>query len=100
MDIFAVLSDPTRRRIVEIVSGGELSAGQIADHFDVSRPAVSKHLRLLRESGLLTNRGVAQQRIYRLNPGALDELEEWAARTRSFWAGSLANLDRHLGKQS
>jgi len=96
MDIFAALADPTRRRIVELVSNGDLSAGQIAEGFSVSRPAVSKHLRILRESGLLSSRGVAQSRIYSVNPAALTDLEEWAARTRSTWSNHLTRLDQHL----
>jgi DNA-binding transcriptional ArsR family regulator len=96
MDVFTALADPTRRRIVEMVSAGEMSAGQIADNFAVSRPGVSRHLRVLRESGLLTSRVVAQSRIYRVNPRALDELDDWTARARAFWSGHLSKLDALL----
>ena len=96
MDVFVALADPTRRRIVELVSAREMSAGQIADNFDVSRPAVSKHLRLLREAGLVSSHGVAQSRIYRVNPEALDELETWLAGTRDFWKARLSKLDSLL----
>ena len=96
MDVFTAVADPTRRRIIELVYAADLSAGQIADEFDMSRPAVSKHLRLLREAGIVVGRRIAQQRIYSINPHALDELEDWAATTRSFWATRLANLDHHL----
>jgi DNA-binding transcriptional ArsR family regulator len=96
MTVFEALADPTRRQIVQLVAMRELSAGDIASHFDVTRPAVSRHLRVLRESGLLSARGDAQRRLYTLNPGALDDLDEWVERTRSFWSGRLERLDRHL----
>jgi DNA-binding transcriptional ArsR family regulator len=96
MDVFAALADPTRRRIVELLAAGDLNAGHIANNFSVSRPAVSKHLRLLRESGLLASRGVAQQRIYSVNPAALTELARWAEETQAIWSSRLARLDRHV----
>ena len=96
MDVFSALADPTRRRIVELVSASDMSAGDIAAQFAVSRPAVSKHLRLLRQSGVLASRGVAQKRIYSINPQALDELDAWSAKTRAFWSSRLARLDRLL----
>jgi DNA-binding transcriptional ArsR family regulator len=96
MDVFAAVADPTRRRILEMVAASDMSAGQIADMFQVSRPAVSKHLRVLREAGLLSSRGVAQRRIYSVNPAALDELKTWAETTRSAWLHRLVALDRHL----
>lgn len=96
MDVFVALADPTRRRIVEMVSARDMPAGQIADNFDLSRPAVSKHLRILRQSGLLASRGVAQQRIYSVNPAVLAELQQWAEKTQQLWATRLTRLDRHL----
>ena len=94
--LFEALADPTRRQIVELVALQEMSAGDIASRFDVTRPAISRHLRVLRESGLLTARGDAQRRMYALDPDALDDLDQWIERTRSFWSGRLARLDRHL----
>jgi DNA-binding transcriptional ArsR family regulator len=99
MTLFEALADPIRREIVQLVATGEMNAGEIASRFDVTRPAVSRHLRVLRESGLLQSRGDAQRRIYTLDPRALDELEEWVERTRSFWSGRLARLDSHLTTQ-
>lgn len=96
MTLFEALADPTRRQIVELVAAREMSAGDIADRFDVTRPAISRHLRVLRESGLLTARGDAQRRMYTLDPSALDDLDAWIERTRSFWSSRLARLDRHL----
>jgi DNA-binding transcriptional ArsR family regulator len=96
MSVFEALADPTRRQIVELVSTRELSAGDIASRFNVTRPAVSRHLRVLRESGLVTARGEAQRRLYRLDPTALDEIDAWIERTRGFWSEHLDALDRHL----
>jgi DNA-binding transcriptional ArsR family regulator len=100
VDVFAALADPTRRRIVELISISELSAGAIADQFQVSQPAVSKHLRVLREAGLVASRGDAQRRIYSLNVAALDELDAWSAQTRAFWSNHLARLGTHLEEKA
>lgn len=99
MDIFAALADPTRRRIVELVAARELSAGEIAGEFEFSRPAVSRHLRVLRESGVLASREAAQRRLYRLDPAALAELDAWIDRTRGFWSTRLDALNNHLEGQ-
>jgi DNA-binding transcriptional ArsR family regulator len=96
MDVFAALADPTRRRIVELVAARERSAGEIAGEFQFSRPAVSRHLRVLREAGLLASRGAAQRRMYRLEPTALAELDTWIDRTRAFWSTHLDDLQHHL----
>lgn len=96
MSVFEAIADPTRRQIVELVSHGEMPAGDIASVFDVSRPAISRHLRVLREAGLLVSRGDGQRRVYRLEPAALDELDDWLRQTRSFWAGRLDALEEHL----
>jgi DNA-binding transcriptional ArsR family regulator len=91
-----VLADPTRRRIVELLAVRELDAGEIAAHFDVSRPAVSRHLRVLRETGLVRSRGEAQRRIYSLDPAPLAEVDEWLARYRGFWTNRLDALETEL----
>ena len=83
---FAALADPTRRRIVEMLAARELPAGEIARRFDMTAPAVSQHLRLLREAGLVHVRRDAQRRIYALDPRGLIELDEWLARFRRFWS--------------
>jgi DNA-binding transcriptional ArsR family regulator len=95
----SALADPTRQRIVEMLAGGELSAGDIAARFSISRPAVSQHLKVLREKGLVTVRGDAQRRIYTLEAAGLDELEAWLARCRRFWAARLDALDRRLQEE-
>jgi DNA-binding transcriptional ArsR family regulator len=96
MDTFAALSDPTRRRIVEALLDGERSMGEIADRFDVSRPAISQHLKVLREARIVRVRRDAQRRIYRIDGPGLAEVDEWVARTRRFWATRLDALERVL----
>ena len=96
MTVFEAIADPTRRHIVELVATRELPAGDIAAAFRVSRPAISRHLRVLREAGVLVSRGDGQRRLYRLEPTALDELDRWIDRTRRFWAERLGELDDHI----
>ena len=96
MQAIEALADPTRRRIVELLADGERSAGDIASHFSVSRPAVSRHLRVLREHGLVRAREEAQRRLYALDPAPLAELDSWLQRYRSFWAERLDALDEEL----
>lgn len=90
------LADPTRRRILDLLTQGDLAAGEIARHFpEISRPAVSQHLAVLREAGLVRERVVGRYRIYRLEPGPLRELwEGWLSRYQPFWEGRLADLQR------
>ncbi len=94
--VFDALADPTRRRVLELLADGERSAGEIASLFPVSRPAVSRHLRVLREAGLVHARRDAQRRVYELDPGPLAELETWLATYRRFWSERLDRLEQHL----
>lgn len=96
MTVFEALADPTRRRIVELVAERERSAGEIAAAFSISRPGVSKHLRVLREDGILSARGEGTRRLYSLEPDALDEVEGWIDRCRSFWQNRLDALETEL----
>lgn len=96
MDIFQALSDPTRRRIVERLAAGELGFGELAEAFPVSRPAVSQHLKALREAGLVRVRAAAQRRIYSLEPRALAEVDAWLEQVRTFWNPRLDELARRL----
>jgi DNA-binding transcriptional ArsR family regulator len=77
MDAFQALADPTRRDIVALLAKGEHTAGEIFARFDIADPSVSRHLKVLRESGLIAYRQVAQSRVYRLEPDALDETRQW-----------------------
>jgi DNA-binding transcriptional ArsR family regulator len=100
MQSFVALADPTRRRILEMLAGGQLAAGEIAGRFEVSAPAISQHLKVLRLAHLVRVRADAQRRIYELDPEGLDELEAWVARVRSFWSGRLDELERQLRKKN
>jgi len=96
MDAFVALADPTRARIVKLLAAGDLTAGDIAARFPVSRPAVSRHLSVLRKSRLVRVRGEAQRRIYSLDVGGLDDVDRWVEETRRVWNGRLDGLGRHL----
>ncbi|MEO8636595.1 MAG: metalloregulator ArsR/SmtB family transcription factor [Gemmatimonadales bacterium] len=89
---FAAIADPTRRAILDALRHRERSAGDLAGLFPVSRPAVSRHLRVLRGAGLVRERRVAQSRLYSLDPTPLREVEQWIAHYRGFWAARLHNL--------
>jgi DNA-binding transcriptional ArsR family regulator len=99
MNAFAALADPTRQHIVEMLATRELAAGDIARRFDMTAPAVSQHLRLLREAGLIRVRRDAQRRIYALDARGLAELDAWIARFRRFWGGRLDTLERELSRE-
>lgn len=98
MDTFIALADPTRRQIIESLSHGERSFGDIASQFEVSRPAVSQHLKVLRDTGIVSVRAAAQRRIYRLEFAGLDEVDTWLERVRSVWGERLDALERELRK--
>lgn len=97
MDTFTALSDPTRRRIIESLASGESSFGELAEKFDMSRPAVSQHLKALREAGIVTARADAQRRIYRLTEHGLDDVDAWLGKVRDFWNKRLDRLEELLG---
>jgi DNA-binding transcriptional ArsR family regulator len=98
MDTFTALADPTRRQIIESLAAGETSFGELADKFEMSRPAVSQHLKVLRDAGIVTARADAQRRIYRLNDQSLDEVEAWLGTVREFWSERLDRLEQLLGE--
>ena len=99
MDVFAVVADPSRRRILDVLAAGDQSAGRLVGEFPaLTQPAVSRHLRVLREAGLVSVRGEGQRRMYRLEPAGLAELDRWLERYRGFWAGRLDALDEHIAR--
>ena len=100
MQHFSALSDPTRQRIVEMLTGGPLTAGEIAGQFPLSPQGISQHLKKLREARLVRVRPVAQQRIYELDPDGVAELSEWIGRIRSFWSAKLDTLEDVLAKEN
>ncbi len=97
MDIFSALADPTRRKIMELIAkNGQLSATEICEKFDMTPPAISQHLKILREANLVQMEKRAQQHIYRINPSAMLELEGWARQLTELWNERLDALDRVL----
>lgn len=89
---FAALADPIRRAVLDLLRGGSLPAGRIAEAFPVSRPAVSKHLRLLRRARLVRERREGRRRLYELTPGPLKAVDAWLGSYRKFWEVNLADL--------
>ena len=100
MKALEALAEPTRRRIVELLAEGEQSAGAIASHFQTSRPGISRHLRVLREHGLVRTRSDGQRRLYSLDPAPLAELDEWLERYRCFWTHRLDALDTEIRRRT
>jgi len=93
---FDVLAEAHRRSILDLLRDSERSVGELVDVLGVSQPAVSKHLRVLREAGLVTARPDAQRRVYRLRPEPLRAIDDWLAPYRRLWSASLDALERHL----
>ncbi|AKU17068.1 ArsR/SmtB family transcription factor [Luteipulveratus mongoliensis] len=92
------LGDQTRREIVQLLSREELTAGEIAGRFEISRPGVSRHLRVLREAGLVTARADAQRRVYSLDPAGIHGVEQWCAEVVGFWSQRLDALGTELAR--
>jgi DNA-binding transcriptional ArsR family regulator len=102
MQALIALADPQRRRIVEMLSEGELSSGEIAGRFAISASAVSQHLKVLKDAQLVRVRVEAQRRIYELDPAGFSALDNWLQHIRQFWPIRLDALERRLrdeGKQ-
>jgi DNA-binding transcriptional ArsR family regulator len=96
VDAIAVLAEPTRRRILDELRLADRSVGDLVATLAMSQPAVSKHLKVLREAGFVSSRTAAQQRIYRLEPGPFRALDAWLAPYRRMWNRHLDALERHL----
>jgi DNA-binding transcriptional ArsR family regulator len=100
MNVYEALAEPNRRQIIDLVGQGERTAGDIVDALSISQPGVSKHLRILREAGLVSVRKDAQRRLYRLEPEKLAEIDAWLAPYRKFWSGKLDALVDHLMREN
>ena len=98
MEALAALADPTRRELLRLLVDGERSAGELADPFPVSRPAISRHLRVLREAGLVRARTDGKRRLYGLDPRPLRELDDWLEPYRELWARRLDALDTEIAR--
>jgi DNA-binding transcriptional ArsR family regulator len=98
MTIFDAIGDPARRKILALLGNGEQPAGALVAALRMPQPNVSKHLKVLREAGLVRVRGDAQRRIYSLDPAPLQQLDAWLAPYRRFWADKLDALGDHLSR--
>jgi DNA-binding transcriptional ArsR family regulator len=96
MSAFAILAEPNRRAILDLLRERERPVGELVDALSVSQPAVSKHLRVLREAGIVDVRVDAQRRLYRVRPEPLREIDLWLAPYRAMWNDSLDALEQHL----
>jgi DNA-binding transcriptional ArsR family regulator len=94
-----VLGEPRRLQILDLLRDGERPVGELVDRLGVSQPAVSKHLRILRDAGLVESRTDAQRRLYRIRPEPLEELDEWLASYRRLWTTHLDQLEEHLDRR-
>lgn len=99
MDTFAALAEPTRRRILDELRTSERSVGELVQTLAISQPTMSKHLKVLRNGGLVSCRIAAQRRIYRIEPEPFQRLDEWLTPYRRMWDRSLDALERHLDHQ-
>jgi DNA-binding transcriptional ArsR family regulator len=95
---FAIVAEPNRRAILGLLLSSERSVGEIERRLRLSQPSVSKHLRVLRDAGFVESRVEAQQRVYRLRPEPLMELDEWLDPFRRFWSKHVDALERHLDR--
>lgn len=96
VDVMEAIGEPNRRRVVEVLSAGERSAGEIAAGFDISRPAVSQHLGVLVGAGVLRVRSQGRRRLYSVNASALDEVGDWLEAQRGRWNTALDALERAM----
>src|ERR1700742_1969066 len=94
-----VIAEPRRQAILDLLRDGELPVGELVDRLGMSQPLVSKHLRVLKDAGLVQVRADAQRRLYRIRPEPLAELDGWLARYRVLWAGRLDRLEEHLDRR-
>ena len=96
---FQALAEPNRQAILDLLRDGERPVGELVERLDLSQPAVSKHLKVLKEAGMVEIRPDAQRRLYRIRPEPLAELDEWLADYRVLWSKSLDLLEEHLDKR-
>jgi DNA-binding transcriptional ArsR family regulator len=96
---FDVLAEPSRRDILDLLRDGERSVGELVDRLSLSQPGVSKHLRVLRDAGLVEVRPAGQRRMYELRAEPLAEVDAWLSPYRRFWASRLDALERHLDEE-
>jgi DNA-binding transcriptional ArsR family regulator len=96
--VFEIIAEPNRRAILSLLGSSEQSVGEIERQLHMSQPAVSKHLRVLRDAGFVESTVDAQRRLYRLKPKPLQEMDAWLAQFRRFWSAHVDALERHLDR--
>src|ERR1700739_1208358 len=96
--VFEIIAEPNRRAILSLLTSSQQSVGEIARQLRMSQPTVSKHLRVLREAGVVESTVAAQRRLYRLKPDALQEVDAWLAPFRRFWSAHVDALERYLDR--
>ncbi len=99
VDIFHAISDPTRRRLLTLMAKSELPVNELARAFAMSRPAISQHLRVLLQAGLVVERRVGRERHYQLHAAPLREVSEWVKQYEHFWQDKLQSLGEHLERE-
>jgi DNA-binding transcriptional ArsR family regulator len=99
VDVYRAIADPTRRAILDRLRAGPAPVNALASEFEQSRPAISKHLRVLREARLVSEQRAGRERVYDLCPVPLQQVAGWVEGYRGFWQTSLTNLKRHLEKE-
>src|ERR1700752_142805 len=100
MDVYAAIQEPTRRAILDMLTRGERSVVRIAEPFDMTRPAISQHLRVLKEAGLVRSRRAGRENLYRLEAAPLRAVFDWLSFYQAFWSEHLTSLGRYLDQQS
>ncbi len=98
-DVFGVLSNPVRRRIIVELAAGEKAVKDIVPALPITRPAVSQHLRIMRELGIVSQESVGRENLYRLRPEGLSELTDWLGELDAAWASALQRLAQHLDRK-
>ena len=96
--VFEIIAEPNRRAILSLLVSSQQSVGEIERQLHMSQPAVSKHLRVLRDAGFVESTVDAQRRLYRLKPEPLKEMDAWLAQFRRFWSAHVDALERHLDR--
>src|SRR5215813_11079261 len=96
--VFEIIAEPNRRAILSLLASSQQSVGEIERQLGMPQPTVSKHLRVLRETGFVEPTVDAQRRIYRLKPGPFQEVNDWLAQFRRFWSAHVDALERHLNR--
>jgi DNA-binding transcriptional ArsR family regulator len=95
-DVFQAIADPTRRQIINLLAGKQLNLNAVADNFDISRPAISKHIKILAECGLITIKQQGRERFCRADLKKLEQVAKWTDQYRAFWTGKLDALENFL----